>query len=216
LKTPLTSLRASASALLTDLTGLSANQRELLSIVDEETHRLNLLVSEVLNMARIEAGKLRLNREAWPAETLIRDAVENAGRVLEGRKVEVRLASGLQPVIADAELILTVLRHLLDNAAKYSSPGEIIRISAEPENHQVRVSVADQGPGLSEQELSQVFEKYYRGPRTRDAVPGIGMGLAIARDIIVAHGGRIWAESSPGQGARFSFTLPVAGKGRQA
>ncbi len=216
LKTPLTSLKASVSALLTDPSRLSADQRELLSIVDEETDRLNRLVSEVLQMARIEAGRLRLNRKACSAETLIRAALDDAKRLLEGREIQMRVAPRLPPVNADAELIETVLRHLLDNATKYSPPGKPIGISAEPENRDVRISVTDQGSGLTEQQLSLVFEKYYRGARTRDSVPGIGMGLAIARDIIVAHGGRIWVESSPGQGSRFSFTLPGAGEGTQA
>jgi two-component system sensor histidine kinase KdpD len=216
LKTPLTSVKASVSALLTHASGLSADQRELLSIVEEETDRLNRLVTEATQMARIEAGKLRLNRETCSAEALIRGALEDTRRLLEGREVRVGIASGLPPVTADVELIRTVLRHLLDNGAKYSSQGKPIRISAEVEGQQVRISVTDQGPGLSEQELSRVFEKYYRGAGTRELVPGIGMGLAIARDIVVAHGGRIWAESSPGQGSRFSFTLPPAREGPHA
>ncbi len=212
LKTPLTSLKASVSALLTDSSRLSANQRELLSIVAEETDRLNRMVSEVLQMARIEAGKLRLNREVCSAETLIQKALADMKRLLEGRDIPVQVASGLPHVTADPELIQTVLRHLLDNAAKYSSPGTPIRISAWLEGREVHFSVKGEGPGLDEQELSQVFEKHFRGARTRDSVPGIGMGLPIARDIVATHGGRIWVESSPGQGARFSFTLPVSGE----
>ena len=84
---------------------------------------------------------------------------------------------------------------------------------AQQQDQQICISVSDQGPGIAEQELSRVFEKYYRGAQTRDALPGIGMGLAIALEILAAHGGRIWAESSPGQGSRFSFTLPAAERG---
>lgn len=212
LKTPLTSLKAASSALLTEPSSLSTQQHELLSIVEEETDRLNRLVSEVLQMARIEAGKLHLNRIACSVATLIQEALAEMKRLLEGRDVHVRIAPGLPHVAADPQLIETVLRHLLDNAAKYSPPGEPISISAGSEREQVRISVTDQGAGLDEQEVSLVFEKYYRGARSRESVPGIGMGLAIARDIVLAHGGRIWAESSPGQGARFSFTLRVAGE----
>jgi signal transduction histidine kinase len=151
-----------------------------------------------------------------PAEALIRGAVEESRPLLQGREIRVRVPAALPSLDVDAELIRTVLRHLLDNAAKYSSPGTPIQVSAEWdwEGEQVRISVADQGPGLREEELSHVFDKYYRGARTRDSAPGIGMGLAIARDIIAVHGGRIWAESSPGQGARFAFTLPVEKKAR--
>ncbi len=215
LKTPLTSVKASVSGLLSDLSSVSPGRRELLSIIDEETDRLNRLVSEVLQMARIDAGKLRMNREPCPAGVLIQRALEESKRLLEGREVQARIDPGLPPVAADAELIRTVVKHLLDNAAKYSAPGKPIRVSAERQDRQVRISVTDQGPGLAEQELSLVFEKYYRAAGTRDSVPGIGMGLAIAREIVVAHGGRIWAESWPGQGSRFSFTLPVVSEVQQ-
>jgi two-component system sensor histidine kinase KdpD len=209
LKTPLTSLKAALSA-LTDPAGQSANQRELLAVAEEETDRLHRLVSEVLQMARLEAGKLRLNRTACPIEGLIREAVADAKHLLRGREVQIRVEPDLPSTTADAELIQTVLRCLLDNAAKYSAPGRPIRVTAERQDDHVLISVIDQGPGLHEQELSLVFQKYYRGATTRDGVPGIGMGLAIARDIVTAHGGRMWAESSPGQGSRFSFTLPIA------
>lgn len=215
LKTPLTSLKASASALLTNPAQFSAEQRELLTIVEEEADRLNRLVTEVLRLARVEAGKLRLNRESCSVETLIRLALDDAKRLLEDREVQVHIAPALPPVSADAELIRTVIRHLLENSAKYSLERGSITVSADREGRFIRVQVRDQGQGLSEEELSVVFEKYYRGPGTRDAVPGLGMGLAIARDIVVAHGGRIWAESVPGEGAAFSFTSPVAAEARQ-
>lgn len=215
-KTPLTSVKASVSALLTDPSRLPPTQLELLTIIDEETDRLNRLVTEALLMAGIEAGTLRLNREICSAETLVRRAVEDSKRLLEGREVEVNVIPWLPRVAADPELIGTVLRHLLDNAVKYSCPGSPIKISAQLEAQHISISVTDQGPGLSEQELSLVFERYYRGARTRDSVPGMGMGLAIAREIVLAHSGRIWAESFPGQGARFSFTLPLAEPGGRA
>jgi two-component system sensor histidine kinase KdpD len=209
LKTPLTSLKAALSA-LTDPAASSANHRELLTVAEEETDRLHRLVSEVLQMARLEAGKSRLNRTACPVAELIREVVADAKYLLSGREVQLRVEPDLPPANADVELIQTVLRCLLDNAAKYSAPGRPIWVAAALLDEHIRISVIDQGPGLREQELSLVFEKYYRGATTRDSVPGIGMGLAVARDIVAAHGGRMWAESSPGQGSRFSFTLPVA------
>jgi len=208
LKTPLTSAKAAVSAMLSEPGLLSTSHRELLTIVDEETQRLNLLITEVLQMARIEAGKLRLNPQACAVNVLLRDAIEGASRILENRKVEIHLAPDLSPVLVDSDLVGTVLRHLLENAAKYSPPVASIAIAAKQERDGVCISVTDRGSGLKEDELSRVFEKYYRSPATRDTVPGLGMGLAIARNIILAHGGRIWAESSPGQGSRFSFTLP--------
>lgn len=209
LKTPLTSVKASVSALLAETPPAATNQRELLTIIDEEADRLNRLVFEALQMAKIEAGKLRLDRQACSVDSLIRMAIEKSRRLLEGREVQEQIAAGLPEVSADTELVGTVLSHLLDNAAKYSARGRPIRVAAELDDGQVRISIADQGPGLSEEELSRIFDKYYRGARTRDTVPGVGMGLAIARDIVLAHGGRMWAESATGEGARFSFTLPV-------
>jgi K+-sensing histidine kinase KdpD len=210
LKTPLTSVKASASALLEDASSLSASQRELVSIVSEESDRLNRLVTEVLEMSRTEAGQLRLNRESCSVENLLQGALQESKRLLEGREIQLQIAPLLPFVSADAELIQTVLRSLLDNAAKYSSAGEAISVLAEQDDRFVRISVTDRGPGLSEEELSQVFERYYRGAATQADVRGMGIGLAVARDIVRAHGGKIWAESSPGQGSRFSFTLPVA------
>ena len=209
LKTPLTSLKASVSALRSGAGALSS-QSELLAIIEEETDRLNRLISEVLHMARLEAGNLRLNRRPCPAEELIQTVLNHSRRLLDGRAVQVRVAPALPLISADADLIRTVLRHLLDNAAKYSAPGKPIEIHAHREENQVQIRVTNHGPGLGDAELPKVFERYYRGARTEDAVPGMGLGLAIARDIIVAHGGRIWAESSPGDGTSFLFTLPVA------
>ncbi|MGH9793397.1 MAG: sensor histidine kinase [Candidatus Acidiferrales bacterium] len=209
LKTPLTSLKASLSALRA-APEPPANRAELLAIAEEETDRLHRLVSEVLHMARLEAGKLRLNREACAVDTLIRGGVEDARRVLDGRRLDVRENGPLPRVSADAELIRTVLRHLLDNAAKYSAPGGRIVVSAEQGENGVSIRVADSGPGLSEKETERIFERYYRSARTRDAVPGMGIGLAISREIVAAHGGRLWAESSPGQGTTLVFTLPLA------
>lgn len=214
LKTPLTSVKGSATALLASAAALPAGQRELVTIIAEESDRLNRLVTEVLEMARTEAGKLHLNRASCAVDHLVRDAVQESTRLLDGRAVPHQIAPGLPLVHADAELVRSVLRSLLDNAAKYSSAGMPISISAENDGRGVRISVMDSGPGLSEEELSYVFERYYRGAGTQAEVRGMGLGLAVARDIIRAHGGKIWAESSPGQGSRFTFTLPATGQER--
>lgn len=214
LKTPLTSLKASVSALRTTSAAPTPAQRELLAIVEEETDRLNRLISEVLHMARTEAGTLRLNREPCSVDGLIAGAVTASEKVLDGRPVQVNVEPGVSSVLADRGLIETVLRHLLDNAAKYSTPGKPIHVRAAGDEGHVQVRVTDLGPGLDDAELSQVFERNYRGARTRDSVPGLGMGLAIAREIVVAHGGRIWAESSLGHGSTFTFTLPTAAGAR--
>jgi two-component system sensor histidine kinase KdpD len=215
LKTPLTSLKAASTALLHEASARTAPERELLAVIGEETDRLNSLISETLQMARLEAGKLHLNATPCSAEELLRGTLEQSRRSLQDRAVELRVPPGLPDVEADRGLIHSVLRNLLENSARYSRPGGRIAVSAEPSDQGVQISVADEGPGLGEPELSAIFEKYYRVAGARDAVPGMGLGLAIAREIVAAHGGRMWAESTPGRGMRVSFTLPITGNGAQ-
>lgn len=213
LKTPLTSLKASVSALRAGADP-QAPHAELLAIIEEETDRLNRLVSEVLQMARLDAGQIFLEPRPCAVDTLLYDALADVRRQMDGRSVEMKIAAHLPTVTADAGLLRTALGQLLDNAAKYSTPGKPIRIQAESGGDCLRIAVSNSGPGLTEAELSHVFERNYRGTQTRDAVPGTGIGLAIVRDIVAAHGGRIWAESSPEQGTTFTFTLPLAARGK--
>ena len=209
LKTPLTSLKASLSA-MNSTSSLNESDRELLSISEEETDRLSRLVSEMLQMARAEAGKLRLERRPHDVSGLIAGSIQAAKRALETRDVQLRLSSTLPEVSVDPDLVATVLINLLENAARYSDPGKPIVISASHERGQVTISVKDEGCGVPEEEISTIFDRFYRSTLTRDSTKGTGLGLSIARQIVLAHGGRIWAESSPGKGSRFSFTLPVA------
>jgi signal transduction histidine kinase len=130
---------------------------------------------------------------------------------LESRIVEVRTSNDLPPVPADRELLLIVLRQLLDNAAKYSPPGSPIVVGASEEKGAVVVTVTDRGPGIPQADLNRVFEKFYRGPHARQRVPGTGMGLAIAREIVRGHGGELKVVSYSGQGSEFSFALPLTG-----
>jgi two-component system, OmpR family, sensor histidine kinase KdpD len=213
-KTPLTSIKAAASAMLDD-GSLDATRRELLSIVDEETDRLNTLVSESLQMVRIEAGELRLRKRPQTVSELIELPLRHMAGALEGRKVEVIAPAGLPQVSADPEFISLVFRQLLDNALKYSPPGTPLTIRAHVESNAMEISVADCGRGIPASEQARVFEKFYRGREMRERIPGTGMGLAIAREIVRAHGGEIRVESNPGEGALFLFTLPLA-KGGEA
>jgi signal transduction histidine kinase len=114
------------------------------------------------------------------------------------------------PVYADAEQIQLVLRQILDNAFKYSPVGSQVTLGVHMENGEAVVSVSDQGPGIPEYDMPHIFDRFYRGRQIRDRIPGTGMGLAIVREIVQAHGGRIWARNLPSRGAEFSFTLPLA------
>jgi len=213
-KTPLTSLKAAASALRAAPPPAPAASGELLCIVEEETDRLDQLVSEILQMARVDAGRLRLDRRPCSVRQLLEDAASETKRYATLREIRIEVPADLPPVAADRDLALTVLRNLLDNAVKYSAPGKTVTLRAEAEEHNVCIRVMDEGAGISEDEISRVFERGYRSAATQESVAGAGMGLAIARDIVVAHGGKLWAESVPGKGSRFSFTVPAAGEAR--
>jgi two-component system sensor histidine kinase KdpD len=210
LKTPLTSIRAAITSVLAEKTLLSTVHQELLTIADEETDRLNRLVTEAIQTARIEAGNVQLHRGTHRLRKIVEQAVEKSHMLVVDRQLQLRIRDDLPAIWGDVELIQVVLKQLLDNAAKYSPPGSQITITATPRDRQVVVTVEDQGPGIPEEEQARIFDKFFRGAAARESMPGVGMGLSIAREIVTAHGGRIWVESVHGQGSRFCFTLPVA------
>jgi two-component system sensor histidine kinase KdpD len=205
-KTPLTSIKAAASSILD--AGPPA-QKELVTVIDEESDRLDSLVSETIRMARIEAGDFRLEMQAQDVNKLITAALQKLRILMEDRDVHIDADQNLPKVMADAELIDLTIRQLLTNALKYANPESAIFLRAHAMNGDVRISVKDSGPGIAPKDRRRIFEKYYRVKDDSDRIPGTGMGLAIARNIVEAHGGKIWVESMVGQGSEFFFTLPV-------
>jgi two-component system sensor histidine kinase KdpD len=203
-KTPLTSIKAAASSILDE--GPPA-QGELVTIIEEEADRLDTLVSETIRMARIEAGDIHLDKRPYAVRALIDSALEKLRILLQDREIRIDVPGNLPEVLADAELAGLTIRQLVTNALKYANPESPIAIRAAAEDKCVRISIKDNGPGIPPKGLSHVFERYYRVPDSADRVPGTGMGLAIARDIVEAHGGRIWVESVAGEGSEFFFTL---------
>jgi two-component system sensor histidine kinase KdpD len=210
-RTPLTSIKGSISSLRTSGTSLNPAQREdLLAVIEEESDRLNRLVGEAVEMAQLDAKEVKLELGPHQIREAIDAALGDSKNILAGHSVEVRLPSALPPVLIDVDWIKKVLQHLLENAAKYSGDGTPIYISGEVKDSRLITSVADRGAGIDDLERSMIFDKFYRGQSQRYRVHGTGMGLAIVKAIVEAHGGRIDVTSQLGQGSVFSFSLPLA------
>lgn len=211
LRTPLSSIKGFATTLLRqDVRWDETTQRDFLRIIEEEADRLTEIIDNLLDMSQLEAGALRVEKEPIQLRTLIREVVDEMRMRTEAHWFVMDLPAELPLVLADSRRIRQVFHNLLENAIKYSKGGQIT-VSCEVESENVVVSVTDQGEGIPAEYLGQVFERFFQidGASTR-RVGGSGLGLSISRGIIHAHGGRIWAESTLGQGSTFRFTLPLA------
>ncbi|HVO35872.1 MAG TPA: sensor histidine kinase KdpD [Gemmatimonadales bacterium] len=211
MRTPLGAITGAASSLLEGGAALSEAQRhDLLKAILDESQRMNRLIGNLLDMIRVETGALEVQRDWQPLEEIVGVALIRVEERLRDHPVEVKLPADLPLLEVDGLLIEQVLVNLLENAAKYTSAGTPIEISAAVRDGVVQVDVADRGPGLPPGEEGKVFDKFYRiPPATGAASGGVGLGLTICRGIVMAHGGRIWAENRPGGGAVFRFTLPL-------
>jgi two-component system sensor histidine kinase KdpD len=210
LKTPLTAIKASITTLISAPPRSSQGNQELLAIIHEETERLNRTVSEAVQMARIDAGKLSLERRPQNVADLIADSVADIRPAEATGRISVQIPGSLPKVDVDTDLIRHVLKQLLDNAVKYSPANEQIEISAERELDSVILTVNDHGPGVNPEEQYRIFEKFYRSRSGLRSTEGTGMGLSIAKGIVEAHGGKIWVDSNRWGGAAFSFRLRIA------
>jgi two-component system sensor histidine kinase KdpD len=208
LRTPLTALVGSADTLLLAQPPLPESQAELARGIRQQARRMATLVDNLLDMARLQAGGVTLNRQWHSVEELVGSALQQESSLLARHKVEVQLPADLPLVRIDAVLLERVLCNLLENAAKYTPPGTVVEIGARTADDKVEVWVADNGPGLQPGSEERIFGKFVRGDK-ESATPGVGLGLSICRAIVEAHGGSIQAGSRPGGGARFAFTLPL-------
>jgi two-component system sensor histidine kinase KdpD len=210
-RTPLTAIKASVTSLLSR--GLDENsQHELLTVINEESDRLNHLVEEATQMARLESKQVELDLQPHPIEEAIDRAVEMGKKIISSHPVKIDIAGNLPPVSYDLELVVNVILQLLENAAKYSPAESPIYISATESDGKIMVSIADRGPGIDDFEQELIFEKFFRGKDNRYSVQGTGMGLAIAKAVVEAHGGHIQVVSQMGHGSVFSFSLPIASR----
>jgi two-component system sensor histidine kinase KdpD len=209
-RTPLTSIKASVTTLRSEAKLNAEQEEDLLAVIEEESDRLNRLIGEAVEMAQLDAKEVGLDLRPQQMYEAIDAALAESKHALDNHPIEVRLPESLPPVLMDAGWIKKVLQHLLENAAKYSPAGSPIFISSEIKNGRLITSVADRGAGIDDLERSMIFDKFYRGQSQRYRVQGTGMGLAIVKAILEAHGGRIEVTSQLGHGSVFSFGLPVA------
>lgn len=213
LRTPLTAITAAITSLRTN-TLLDPNQRgEMLQVIEEEASRLDHLVGQAMEMAELDAHDIKLDLRPHAMREAVDLALEAVPQ-LRSHTVDIRLPESLPPVEMDLERIAKVLQHLLENAAKYSPEGSPIFISAEVMRGKLLTSIADRGSGVDDFERMMIFDKFYRGQGQRYRVQGTGMGLAIAKAIVEAHGGTIEVTSQSGQGSVFTFSLPLQQSGR--
>ena len=214
-RSPLTAIKASVTSLLgssghSPETHSPEERQELLTIINEESDRLNRLIGEAAEMAQLDASKVQFRFISAPVGPVVEEALEEMKQLLVQHPVEVRIPTGLPNARMDPAHIKEVLVHLIENAAKYSPAGAPIRITAEAkDNEMLTINIADRGPGIDDFEQSLVFEKFYRGRNQRVQVHGTGMGLAICKAIIEVHGGHLGLTSQLGHGSVFYFSLPV-------
>jgi len=224
LRTPLTSIKASVTTLLDDqrskteggeVTPLAeTDRREMLEVIDEEADRLDRFVEDLMALARIEAGEMQLRREWTSLTEIITAAMKRVSSLTSNHRIELWLDEELPSVRVDERAVAEVIYVLVDNAAKYSAASSVIKIAAEAhKDDMVQLVVEDQGTGIPAELRERVFDKFFRAMRDGDLIgskPGTGMGLAIAKGIVEAHGGRIWIESAEdSNGTRVVVLLPT-------
>jgi len=225
LRTPLTSIKASATTLLKDLHAQARREtsaslgdegrKEMLEVINEESDRLDRFIEGLTKLARIDAGEIQLRRQLSSIGEVITVALKRAEPRTRAHQIQVWIEDELPPARIDEHAVAEVVYTLVDNAAKYSPPGTTIRVTAGPtDTGTIRLSVENEGPGIAVEMRERVFDKFFRAMRDGDVGDrksiGSGMGLAIARGIVEAHGGRIWIEDADGHpGAKFVVELPT-------
>ena len=215
LRTPLASIIASAGSLLQqDVQWTEEERRDFAKAIEEEGERLNRLVGNLLDLSQIQAGSLVPQRGWYDLSALVDDVLGRLRSVTSRHRVTASVEQELPPVFLDYTEIDEVLTNLIENAAKHTPPGSEITIRVTRENDSVRVEVADTGPGIPPDALPQLFEPFYRVQREGQVVKGAGLGLAVAKGLVEAHAGHIWAENREGGGASFVVTLPLGQPGQ--
>jgi two-component system sensor histidine kinase KdpD len=209
LRSPLTVIRALSEILRTESAMARREQEEMLAVVEKECCRLDRMIGQTIRKAQLVPGVVQVNPQPQKLRKLINFVLRQTRPWLRQHTVRLRISDALPTVPMDCELVGRVLRHLLENAVGYSPPGSSIEILAQIEGDRLVVTVADEGPGIHEADKPFIFEKSFRGRNQRVHTQGTGMGLAITRAILEAHGGGINVVNSPGHGTAFTFWIPA-------
>ncbi len=216
-RTPLTAINMTIDILSQEVLGkINPRQRELLNAAKDDCERLKKLVRELLELLRLESGRYKLKSESLNLQNLLEHALRPLRLQFQEKEVEleVKLAPALPEVPGDQEKLSWVINNLVSNALRYTPSHGKVTISAERDNGEIQVCVADTGRGIPADALETIFEKFVQVKEPSDATPGsVGLGLAIAKEVVEAHGGRIWVESEVGRGSCFNFTIPVTPQG---
>jgi PAS domain S-box-containing protein len=218
LRTPLTTIKAFAELIMMKPNMPDQQREKLVRTINAETDRLKRLTSDLLDLARIEAGSLRWRLEDVSMADVIQNAVTNMGPLFENKGL--RLTSAISPTLSvlsgDRDRLIQVVTNILANAVKFTQGGGRVHVAVREESaprEQIVVDISDTGMGIPAEDLDLIFERFHRATdQLNGAIEGTGLGLAIARQIVEYHGGRIWAASTVGKGSTFTFTLPLAGK----
>jgi two-component system sensor histidine kinase KdpD len=209
LRTPLTAIKASATTMLSPAAVSADDRRELLTIIDEETDRLNHLIAQAVEMAQLDTQEVHINLQPASVEEVIRQGMLACVTHLGSRQVSIIAEPRLPRILADPPWLQKVICNLVENAAKYSLAGTPISVRAVADGERIAINITDQGMGIPESEQVLIFEKFYRGRTQTHRLPGTGMGLAISRAIVEAHHGTISVSSVPGEGSTFTVRIPT-------
>ncbi len=212
LRTPVTSVKGFAEMLIGKDNSLNVRQREAIEAINESAGELTSLVDDLLDLARSDAGRLRIDARPTAVRPLLDRVARRMRPGLEARDQSLTVSSprGLPRIVADPERISQVLTNLLGNACKFAPEGASVRLSAEPNGRTVKIEVADDGPGIPPDDLQNVFERFWRADSSESqSVGGTGLGLSIARSLVELHDGEISAQSKPGEGTTIAFTIPA-------
>jgi signal transduction histidine kinase len=208
LKTPLTSIKAYTEALL-DMSE-EGQVKQFLKVIDEESDRLLFLINDLLNVSRIQSGKMKLNVERIPPASIVEEILGISKVQSDKHELVVEIAPGLPPMWLDKEKLKEVTVNLISNAIKYSPKGGKVWVRMFLDGANLRVEIKDQGIGVAKEHLPKLFEAFYRVDSSHTAeIPGTGLGLVIVKAIVEHHGGRVWIDSELGQGTTVGFLLPV-------